>query len=113
MNDKQEEKAKPGETSFSQQVGDMAARKLKAQRHVTKTVWSGLGMMGLIGWSVAMPSLFGAALGIWLDGHNPGAHSWTLALLAIGLALGCFIAWRWVVKEDREIHEHDNEDDHE
>jgi len=35
----------------AKQVGDMASRKLKAQRHVNKTVWSGLGMMGLIGWS--------------------------------------------------------------
>jgi ATP synthase protein I len=113
MIDKRLDKAKTGETPFSQQVGDMAARKLKAQRHVTRTVWSGLGMMGLIGWSVAIPTLLGAALGIWLDKRYPGAHSWTLALLAIGLGLGCFIAWRWVVKEDREIHEHDNEDDYE
>jgi len=29
--------------NYSQQVGDMASRKLKAQRHVNKTVWSGLG----------------------------------------------------------------------
>jgi ATP synthase protein I len=26
-------------------------------------------------------------------------------LLAIGLGLGCFNAWHWVAKEDREIHE--------
>ncbi len=26
-------------------------------------------------------------------------------LLAIGLGLGCFTAWHWVAKEDREIHE--------
>jgi len=25
-------------------------------------------MMGLIGWSVAIPTLLGAALGLWLDG---------------------------------------------
>ena len=68
------------------QVGAKAARKLKAQRHSTRTVWFGLGMMGLIGWSVVVPTLFGAALGIWLDKHYPGSHSWTLMLLAIGLA---------------------------
>lgn len=102
-------KSKPGDTEFSQQVGEMAARKLRAQRHVTKTVWSGLGMMGLIGWSVAIPTLLGATCGIWLDKHFPGEHSWTLALLAAGLALGCFNAWRWVAKEDKEIHQHDDE----
>jgi ATP synthase protein I len=100
------------ETKFSQQVGEKAARKLKAQRHVTQTVWSGLGMMGLVGWSVAVPTLLGAALGIWIDKHHPGSHSWTLALLAIGLGLGCFNAWHWVAKENREIREQE-ENNHE
>lgn len=111
MSNEPEEKLKPGETKFSQQVGNMAARKLKAQRHVTKTVWSGLGMMGLVGWSVAIPTLLGAAFGIWIDRRYPGEHSWTLALLAIGLGLGCYNAWRWIVKEDKEIHEHEDDKD--
>ncbi len=105
MSEEPETKSTPVGTEFSQQVGEKAARKLKAQRHVTQTVWTGLGMMGLVGWSVAIPTLLGAALGIWIDKHYPGSHSWTLALLAIGLGLGCFNAWRWVAKEDREIRE--------
>lgn len=113
MNENPDMKHKPGKKEFSQQVGDMAARKLKAQRHVSKTVWSGLGMMGLVGWSVAMPTLLGAALGLWLDKHYPGEHSWALALLAVGLGLGCFNAWRWIVKEDREIHQDEVENNHE
>ena len=105
MSEKPKEKSAAGETEFSQQVGEKSARKLKAQRHVTQTVWSGLGMMGLVGWSVAVPTLLGAALGVWLDKHYPGSHSWTLMLLAIGLGLGCFNAWHWVAKEGREIRE--------
>jgi len=66
--------------SLSQEVGAKAARKLRAQRHVTRTVWFGLGMMGLIGWSVAIPTLLGAAFGIWLDNRHPGSHSWTSAV---------------------------------
>jgi len=112
MSDAPKEKPKPGETEYSQQVGEMAERKLKAQRHVTQTVWSGLGMMGLVGWSVAVPTLLGAALGFWLDKHYPGGHSYTLMLLAIGVALGCFNAWHWVAKENREIHQQE-EDNHE
>ncbi len=105
MNETQENKSTQGETEFSQQVGEKAARKLKAQQHVTHTVWSGLGMMGMVGWSVSVPTLLGAALGIWLDNNYPGGRSWTLALLALGLGLGCFNAWHWVAKEYREIHE--------
>ncbi|MFY9329100.1 MAG: AtpZ/AtpI family protein [Georgfuchsia sp.] len=103
-----EMKPTEGTTEFSHEVGVKAARKLRAQRHVTETVWSGLGMMGIVGWSVAVPTLLGAALGIWLDARYPGGHSWTLMLLAIGLGLGCLNAWHWVTKEDREIHEQES-----
>lgn len=110
MSEEPEAKSAPGETDFGHEVGAQAARKLKAQRHVTQTVWSGLGMMGMVGWSVAVPTVLGAALGLWLDEHHPGGHSWTLMLLAIGLGLGCFNAWHWVAKEDREIHEQEGND---
>ena len=91
--------------SLSQEVGAKAARKLKARRNSGQGVWFGLGMMGLIGWSVVIPTLLGAALGIWLDSHYPGEHPWTLALLVAGLAIGCLNAWHWVDKEDKEMRE--------
>ena len=87
------------------QVGATAARKLKARRNPTPGVWFGLGMMGLVGWSVVVPTLLGAALGLWLDTHYPGRHAWTLALLVAGLALGCLNAWHWVAKEDEAIRD--------
>ena len=105
MSEVPEDKTMDGRADFSDQVGAMAVRKLKARRNAVPGVWSGLGMMGLIGWSVVVPTLLGAALGIWLDEHYPGKHAWTLALLVAGLALGCFNAWHWVDKEDRAMRE--------
>ena len=96
--------------SLSQEVGAKADRKLKARRS-TQGVWFGLGMMGLIGWSVVIPTLLGAALGIWLDRHYPGSHAWTLALLVAGLAIGCFNAWHWVTKEDKEMRDEREDND--
>jgi len=96
---------------LSREVGAKAARKLRAQRHVTRTVWFGLGMMGIIGWSVAIPTLLGAALGIWLDQHYPGGRSWTLALLVAGLVIGCWNAWHWVSKEDKAIQDEQEDRD--
>src|ERR1700733_14235214 len=93
------------------QVGAKAARKLKARRNGTPGVWFGLGMMGLIGWSVVVPTLLGAALGIWLDKHYPGNHSWTLALLVAGLFIGCFNAWHWVAKEEKAMREEQEDGD--
>ena len=104
------EKVPMGEPEFSRRVGAKAVRKLKAQRaraqgQATQTVWSGLGMIGLVGWGVAVPTLLGAALGVWLDQRYPMKHSWTLMLLFIGLIMGCVNAWHWVAREDQETHE--------
>src|SRR5680860_93225 len=112
MTDERQHQPLKPKPPLSQEVGAKAARKLKAQRHTTRTIWFGLGMMGLIGWSVAIPTLLGAALGLWLDKHYPGPHSWTLTLLFIGLIIGCVNAWHWVTKEDKEIRaEQENHDE--
>ena len=111
MRDKSESKHAQDRTSLSREVGAKAARKLKAQRNPTPGVWFGLGMMGLIGWSVVVPTLLGAALGIWLDSQHSGTHPWTLALLVAGLSIGCLNAWRWVAKEEREMREEQEDHD--
>ena len=101
---------RPDQPSLAQTVGTKAARKLKARRHASADVWFGLGMMGLVGWSVAVPTLLGAGLGLWLDARYPGGRSWTLALLVAGLTIGCFNAWHWVAKEERAMRVQDEED---
>jgi ATP synthase protein I len=107
MNDEVESKEANGETGFSRQVAAQAARKLKAQRQGVRSVWFGLGMSGLIGWSVTVPGLVGAALGIWVDKHYPSQLSWTLMLLLAGLIVGCLTAWRWVDSQFKEMQEPD------
>ena len=109
MSDQKKQTAKI-EPTFAQQVGAKAERKLKARRNPAKSIWFGLGMMGLIGWSVVIPTLIGAALGLWLDKHQAGNRSWTLALLAAGLTGGCLNAWHWVAKEDQAMREEENEE---
>jgi ATP synthase protein I len=98
------------ETSkFSRDVGAKATRKLTARRHSKEGVWFGLGMMGLIGWSVVVPTLLGAALGLWIDKHYPGTHAWTFALLVAGLTIGCINAWLWIAKEESAMREEQDE----
>ena len=105
MNDEPPGKTSQNGPALAAQVGAKAARKLKARRNSAQSAWFGLGMMGLIGWSVVVPTLLGTALGLWLDKHHPGEHAWTLALLVGGLAIGCLNAWHWVAKEDRAMRE--------
>ncbi|MEQ1601987.1 MAG: F0F1 ATP synthase subunit [Methylophilaceae bacterium] len=109
--DNESEKPLKQHADFAEQVGTKAARMLKAQRNTTPGIWFGLGMMGLIGWSIVVPTLLGAALGHWLDKHHVGSHSWTLALLIAGLILGCFNAWHWVTKEEQAMRKEQEEND--
>ena len=109
MNDEPNRISK-SEQTLAAQIGAKAARKLKARKS-TQGVWLGLGMMGLIGWSVVVPTLLGAALGLWLDKHHPGKHAWTLALLVAGLAIGCLNAWHWVAKEDKAMRDEQEDND--
>jgi ATP synthase protein I len=99
------------ESLFEREVAAKAARKMRVQRDGQQGVWFGLGMSGLIGWSVAVPTLAGAIIGLWWDRHHPGAHSWTLALLVSGLAIGCANAWHWITVEDKAMHDNPDKKD--
>jgi ATP synthase protein I len=100
---------------FQQQVEAKQRRKLHSLQQGECKTWFGLGMFGLVGWSVAIPTLLCIALGIWLDRTITGRYSWTLLLLAVGIALGCFNAWFWISKEREAINRqhHPKEDRHE
>lgn len=100
------------DAAFGQQIAAKASRKLKGQQAAAGNAWFGLGMLGVIGWSVAVPTVIGAFLGLWLDSHHRGVHSWTLTLLVAGLMLGCANAWFWVAKQgdaiERQAGGHDD-----
>ncbi len=98
------------ENRFVHNVESKANRKQHAQRHPGRSVWMGLGTMGIVGWTVAVPTLLGLLIGVWLDKHYPAGFSWTLNLLIIGLVLGCFSAWHWVSKEAKAIHKDAHDD---
>lgn len=101
MDEKPENVSGDGEAPFGEQVGRKARRKLRARRERTQTLWFGLGITGLVGWSVAIPALAGVALGMWMDRRWPGQVSWTLTFLILGVILGCMNAWYWIQQEIR------------
>jgi ATP synthase protein I len=89
----------PERDLFRNEVGSKEARKLQARREQNHDVWFWLGMFGMVGWSVAIPTVLGVVLGRWIDATWPSRVSWTLMLLFIGLGLGCLNAWYWVTRE--------------
>lgn len=106
----------PDPTQRDDLAGKIAAkerRKLRARREQEQSVWFGLGMFGLVGWSVAVPALICLALGIWIDRSYPGRYSWTLMFLFVGVALGALNAWYWVSREGKLIEKPEEDDDRE
>jgi len=85
--------------NFDREIREKSKRKIQARREKQKGVWFGLGMFGLVGWSVVVPALLLLALGIWIDSRYESRYSWTLMLLVMGITIGCLNAWYWVKQE--------------
>ena len=94
--------SKTDSKDLPEQVKLKSARKLKARREGNHTIWYGLGIFGIVGWSIAIPTLIGIAIGIWIDRRFPSPYSWTLMLLFAGVILGCMNAWYWIQGETKD-----------
>ncbi|MFT7509854.1 MAG: ATP synthase protein I [Sulfitobacter sp.] len=76
------------------------AKRLKSARdNPGPSPLRGIGTFGMIGWSIAVPTVGGAFLGLWLDRVAPQNFVWTIALILGGVVLGAFIAASWINKE--------------
>ena len=103
MTDERDESPQASERRFQDDVARKAQRRRRALREGERSIWFSLGMFGLVGWSVAVPTLLGLAAGVWLDKAYPvGRVSWALTLLAVGAVAGCLNAWHWVKNESRD-----------
>lgn len=72
------------------------ARQARREREGEGSLARDLGLVGVLGWTIVLPMLFGLFGGRWLDRRLDTGIFWTGALLALGLAVGCVLAWRRV-----------------
>ncbi|HEY0873553.1 MAG TPA: AtpZ/AtpI family protein [Vicinamibacterales bacterium] len=100
----------PPEDPLARRIAHRAERRRQARRHRERGTWFGLGMYGMVGWSIAIPTVLGVAAGIWVDARWPSRFSWTLMLMIGGLLVGCWNAWYWISVEQREIRGPDDEE---
>ncbi|MCK9515806.1 MAG: AtpZ/AtpI family protein [Ottowia sp.] len=78
-----------------------AERLRRTRRRPAYSPLRGLGAFGVVGWSIAIPTVGGALLGLWLDKVAPARFSWPIALILGGLVIGILVAWDWMAREDR------------
>ncbi|MBN1382278.1 MAG: AtpZ/AtpI family protein [Deltaproteobacteria bacterium] len=97
--------------AFSDQIDKKAAHRIRVRREPDQTIWFGLGVFGVVGWSVAIPTLIGVAIGLWIDATWPSRFSWALMMLIAGVILGCMNAWFWVKRAGLYRIEPDEDED--
>ena len=83
-------------TPLGDEIGRQARRKRLARKQPGPSPLRGLSTFGVIGWSVAVPTVAGALLGSWLNRVAPQDFSWTIALILGGVTLGALTAWHWI-----------------
>ena len=71
-------------------------RHRRGQREGDPSVARRLAQIGVLGWIIVMPMLIGVFVGRWLDRTFTSGLFCTAPLLMLGLALGCWSAWKWV-----------------
>ncbi len=55
-----------------------------------------LAQIGVLGWIIVLPILIGVFVGRWLDQMFNSGLFYTAPLLMLGVALGCWSAWKWI-----------------
>ena len=90
------------DAELTRSVARRAARRAFWLAHGERSLAQNLAMIGALGWLVVTPTLAGVFFGRWLDHRFGTGIFWTGALIVLGLALGCSLAWRRVQEIQRE-----------
>lgn len=96
-----EQKRQSSEEELLEKIKKDSAKKIKAQEEGDKILF-GLGFFGIVGWSIAIPTVLGIAIGVFLDNRFTQSFSWTLTFLFAGIILGSFNAWHWIKEKSED-----------
>lgn len=75
--------------------------RLDRRRGAAGSFWRSLGVLGTVGWSIALPAALGAWLGHHIDLRYETGVRFTLMLLTLGVTIGSLIAWRVLREHER------------
>lgn len=73
-----------------------AEREKRGKETPEPSLGARLGQMGILGWTIVVPTLLGLVVGRWLDTQFSTGIMFAAALLMLGSAFGLWSAWRWM-----------------
>ena len=74
------------------------ARRMQDARSRPRGAWSSLGMVGAVGWMLALSTVAGAFAGHLLDMQANSGVTYGLAGMLLGICLGSYAVWRFVIR---------------
>jgi len=97
-----------GDTDKNSDAGRMARaarqaveRERQAKEEPEPSLGSRLGQIGILGWTIVVPTLLGLVIGHWLDRHFHTGVFFSAPLLMVGAAVGLWSAWKWMHRQTR------------
>jgi ATP synthase protein I len=91
---------RPSPTELERQF-DREVRRYRERETGHRSFWQSLGVLGSVGWPIALLSVGGGLLGRWLDVRFQTGVRLTLTLLFLGATLGAVIAWNAIQRTRR------------
>ncbi|HVJ32725.1 MAG TPA: AtpZ/AtpI family protein [Terriglobia bacterium] len=76
-----------------------AERAKRAREEPEPSLGVRLGQIGILGWTIVVPTLIGIFLGRWLDRQFATGIFFSAPLLMIGAAIGFWSAWKWMHRQ--------------
>jgi ATP synthase protein I len=73
-----------------------AEREAKGRADPEPSLGARLGQIGVLGWTIVIPTLVCLFLGRWLDRTLETGIFFSAPLLMVGAAIGFWSAWRWM-----------------
>ncbi len=64
-----------------------------------RSFWRALGVLGMVGWPIALGSVGGTLLGRVVDHRFNTGVRYTLMFMTAGVMIGCIAAWKTVTQD--------------
>jgi ATP synthase protein I len=86
----------PDEDKLAEAARRSAQRAKASVEHPEPSLGARLGQIGVLGWTIVVPTLLAVALGRWLDHMFTTGIFFSAPLIIIGVSLGFWSAWKWM-----------------
>jgi len=88
-----------GEAALEHAARQAVRRDRDAQEEPEPSLGSRLGQIGILGWTIVVPTLLALWFGHWLDRRFGTGVFFSAPLLMIGAAAGLWCAWKWMHRQ--------------